>query len=78
MMYHRCKIYFKFFCIMGYTKLTNSDKFVDLKNIYTTIYMILILCSPKYIVFEHDFFHVCRINIFLHVNIFSIYLKLKI
>jgi hypothetical protein len=60
---------YKILYIMGYTKMTNSDQICRFESIYTTIYTFVILCSPEYKVFEHEFLHVCWINSWLHPNI---------
>jgi hypothetical protein len=71
------KLYYKIICIVGYTNITKSDKFVDLKIDILRSIRLLFLYNTKYDVFEHDFLHVCGINSWLHVNIFYIFLKLR-
>jgi hypothetical protein len=60
--YKYAKLYYKIRCIVGYTKITNLIKIVDLKIYVLRSTRLSFLCSPKYKVFEHDFFHVRGIN----------------
>jgi hypothetical protein len=68
--YKYAKFYYKILCIMGYTKVTKSNK-IDRFEIYILRSRHLsFLCRPKYKVFEHEFLYICGINSWLHANIF--------
>jgi hypothetical protein len=54
--YKYAKLYYKILCIVDYTKIINLRKFVDLKIYVLRSRLLSFLCSPKYNVFEHDFF----------------------
>jgi hypothetical protein len=64
--YEYAKLYYEILCIVGYTKIINLRKFVDLKIYVLRSRLLTFLCSLKYNVFEYDFFHVCGINSWLH------------
>jgi hypothetical protein len=64
--YKYAKLYYEILCIVGYKKITNLIKFVELKIYVPRSTRLSFLCSPKYKVFEHDIFHVCGINSWLH------------
>jgi hypothetical protein len=55
----------------GYTKVTNYGKICRFENIYNRSTCLSYLCSPKYKVFEYELLHVCVINRWLHLHIFS-------
>jgi hypothetical protein len=61
--------------MVGYIKIIQSDKNVDLKIYILRSTRLSFLCSPKYKAFEHDFLHICAINSCLQPNMFSIILK---
>jgi hypothetical protein len=60
--------------IVGYTKITKSDKLYRFKIYILRSRWLLFLFSQEYKVFEHVFLHVGGINSWLHTNIFSIFL----
>jgi hypothetical protein len=53
--YKQAKFHYKILYIVGYTKITNSDKNVDLKLYMLRSTYLSFLCSPKYKSLEHDF-----------------------
>jgi hypothetical protein len=68
--YKYAKFYYKILCIMGYTKVTKSDKIYRFEIYILRSRHLSFFCRPKYKVFEHDFLYICRINSWLHANIF--------
>jgi hypothetical protein len=56
---------------VGYTKITKSDKIVDLKNIHTPTRVYHFWCSLEYKVLEHEFLHDCVINSWPHPIFFN-------
>jgi hypothetical protein len=64
---YKCvKFYYKILYIVGYTKIINLIKFVDLKINILRSRRLSFLCRPKYKTFEHDFLHACGINSWLY------------
>jgi hypothetical protein len=61
--YKYANIDYEILCIMGYTKITKSDKTYRFKIYILLSRYLLFLCSSKYNVFEHDCFHVLWDNI---------------
>jgi hypothetical protein len=65
------KIDYEILCIVGYTKITKSDKIYRFEIYILKSRHLSFLCSTKYNVFEHEFLHFCGTNSCLHTNIFS-------
>jgi hypothetical protein len=53
--YNHAKNYYEILFIVGYTKITKSDKIYRLEIYILRFRRLFFLCSPKYKVFEHDF-----------------------
>jgi hypothetical protein len=64
--YKCAKFYYEILYIVGYTKITNLIKFVDLKINVLRSRRLSFLCRPKYKTFEHDLLHACGINSWLY------------
>jgi hypothetical protein len=60
--YKCAKFYYEILYIMGYTKIINLIKFVDLKIDVLRSRRLSFLCRPKDKAFEHDLLHACGIN----------------
>jgi hypothetical protein len=60
--YKYAKFYYDFFCIVGYTKITKSDKICRFEIYILRSRRFSFLCSPKYKVFAQDFLHAGAIN----------------
>jgi hypothetical protein len=69
--YKHAKFQYEIRYIMGYTKMANCGNICRFENIHNRSTCLVLLCSQKYKVFEYGFLHVCRINSWLHPNIFS-------
>jgi hypothetical protein len=61
--------------MMGYTKIIQSDKFIDLKIYILGSICFLVLSSLKYDAFEDDVFLCSGRNSWLNVNIFQFFQK---
>ena len=60
---------------MSYTKIKNPWQFGDLKICILRSKLLSFLCRTVYRVFELDFLQVCGIHHWLHLRIFSQFLK---
>jgi hypothetical protein len=60
--YKYVKFYYEILYIVGYTKITKSDKICTFEIYILKSTCLLFLCSPKYKVFEQDFWLVGGIN----------------
>jgi hypothetical protein len=73
--YKHVKFQYKICYIMDFTKMTNYGNIYRFENIHNRSTRLLFLCSQKYKVFWIWIFKRCRINSFLHPNIFSTILQ---
>jgi hypothetical protein len=69
--YKHAKFQYKILYIMGYKKMTNYGNICRFENIHNRSTRLPFLCSLKYKVFDYKFLYFCRINSWLHPNIFS-------
>jgi hypothetical protein len=68
--YNYVKFYCKILYIMGYTKITRSDKICRFEIYIHRSRRLSFLCSLKYKKVRHIFFYICGINSWLHAIFF--------
>jgi hypothetical protein len=69
--YKYANFYYEILYIVGYIKITKSDKICRFEIYILRSRCLPFLCSPNYKVFEYDFLHICGIKSWLHMKIYS-------